>query len=291
MRRDRPAVLQLMDVHGFSFPSGHTAAAAACWSAVALVLGRDRPRAVRAVLAGGAALIAIVVATSRALLGVHWVSDVVAGLALGWGWFLLVAVVFGGRTQRLGDPVSDTKHERRSAIEPGTRALQGEGRRMSTANLVPETIGLTTVSGRSTRSASAGAKTLLRDGFQRLRAADGFSHSRAMAFQLVLALIPGTIVLVAIASELRWESLSNAIIRSVESLAPGPTARRLPRGVRSGRRRWLDRIGMDRADCRRTRAADRRHDRLRAGRTDGQPHLRHRGRSSTPSRSTPSRRS
>ncbi len=62
----------------------------------------------------GAALIAIVVATSRALLGVHWVSDVVAGLALGWGWFLLVAVVFGGRTQRLGDPVSDTKHEQQA---------------------------------------------------------------------------------------------------------------------------------------------------------------------------------
>ncbi len=112
VRRERPAVLQLMDVHGYSFPSGHTAAAAACWSAVALVLGRDRPRAVRAVLAGGAALVAVVVATSRALLGVHWVSDVVAGLALGWGWFLLVAVAFGGRTQRLGDPVSDTKQER-----------------------------------------------------------------------------------------------------------------------------------------------------------------------------------
>ena len=62
------------------------------------------------------------------------------------------------------------------------------------------------------------------DGFQRLRVADGFSHSRAMAFQIVLALIPGTIVLVALASELRWESLSNAIIRTVESLAPGPTA-------------------------------------------------------------------
>jgi undecaprenyl-diphosphatase len=112
VRRDRPEVLQLMDADGFSFPSGHTAAAAACWSAVALVLGRDRPRAVRAVLAGGAALIAIVVATSRALLGVHWVSDVVAGLALGWGWFLLVAVVFGGRRQRLGDPVVDTERER-----------------------------------------------------------------------------------------------------------------------------------------------------------------------------------
>lgn len=111
VRRDRPEVLELMDAHGFSFPSGHTAAAAACWSAVALVLGRDRPRAVRAMLAGGAALVAIVVATSRALLGVHWVSDVLAGLALGWTWFFLVAVVFGGRTQRLGDPVVETAQQ------------------------------------------------------------------------------------------------------------------------------------------------------------------------------------
>jgi YihY family inner membrane protein len=95
---------------------------------------------------------------------------------------------------------------------------------VSTANLVPETIDLTADERAIDTIRAAGAKTLLRDGLQRLRVADGFSHSRAMAFQLVLALIPGTIVLVAIASELRWESLSNAIIRSVESLAPGPTA-------------------------------------------------------------------
>ena len=56
-------------------------------------------------------------------------------------------------------------------------------------------------------------KALLRDGFQRLRVADGFSHSRAMAFQLVLALHAGTIVLVTVTSELRWDSLSDAIIR------------------------------------------------------------------------------
>jgi undecaprenyl-diphosphatase len=107
VHRERPAVLHLVVAHGYSFPSGHTVAAAACWSAIALVLGRDRPKIVRAVLAGGAALIAISVATSRALLGVHWLTDVIAGLVIGWGWFTIVAVVFGGRAQRLGDPVSD----------------------------------------------------------------------------------------------------------------------------------------------------------------------------------------
>lgn len=107
VHRERPAVLRLVVAHGYSFPSGHTMAAAAAWSAIALVLGRDRPRIVRAVLAAGAALIAISVAASRALLGVHWLTDVIAGLVMGWGWFMIVAIIFGGRAQRLGDPVSD----------------------------------------------------------------------------------------------------------------------------------------------------------------------------------------
>jgi membrane-associated phospholipid phosphatase len=45
----------------------------------------------------GAIGIAVAVAASRVLLDLHWLSDVVAGLALGWAWFALCAVVFGGR--------------------------------------------------------------------------------------------------------------------------------------------------------------------------------------------------
>lgn len=105
--RDRPNVLQLVETSGASFPSGHSAAAAAAWSAIALVLARDRPRRIRAALAAGAVVVAVAVATSRALLGVHWVTDVVGGVAVGWGWYLLVAIAFGGRAQRLGDPTSE----------------------------------------------------------------------------------------------------------------------------------------------------------------------------------------
>ena len=61
---------------------------------------------IRALLAAGTALIALAVATSRALLGVHWLTDVVAGLVIGYGWFVVCAVLFGGRAQRLGDPVT-----------------------------------------------------------------------------------------------------------------------------------------------------------------------------------------
>ena len=116
--RGRPDVLQLIGWDGPSFPSGHAAAAAAAWPAIALVLGRDRPRPIRALLAAGAGLIAISVAASRALLGVHWFTDIIAGVAIGYGWFLICAVVFVGRAQRFGEPL--TNHP------PGTKIHSDE---------------------------------------------------------------------------------------------------------------------------------------------------------------------
>ena len=95
--RDRPDVLQLVAVRGPSFPSGHSASAAACWAAMAIVVAHGRSRWTHAALAAGAVLIAVAVATSRALLGVHWLTDVLAGLALGWGWCAVVAVAFRTR--------------------------------------------------------------------------------------------------------------------------------------------------------------------------------------------------
>ena len=120
--RGRPDVLQLVGWDGPSFPSGHAAAAAAAWPAIALVLGRGCPRPLRALLAAGAALIAIAVAASRALLGVHWLTDIVAGVAIGYGWFLICAVVFGGRAQRLGDPLTARPHGTKARPDEATTA-------------------------------------------------------------------------------------------------------------------------------------------------------------------------
>jgi undecaprenyl-diphosphatase len=102
--RERPDVPHLVMPSGSSFPSGHSAAAAAAWFALALVVSRTWSRRGRAVAAAVAAIVTVAVAASRALLGVHWLTDVVAGMMVGWGWFLLVALVFGGRIQRLGEP-------------------------------------------------------------------------------------------------------------------------------------------------------------------------------------------
>ncbi len=105
--RERPPVEHLVSASGSSFPSGHSAAAAACWAAMALVLASHVSRRRRPLLTAAAAVVAVSVAASRALLGVHWLTDVLAGLVVGWSWFVLAAMAFGGRIVRLGHPVTE----------------------------------------------------------------------------------------------------------------------------------------------------------------------------------------
>jgi len=103
--RVRPAFDPAAASLGPSFPSGHSATAAATYAAVALVLARRRAPVTRALIAAGAVAIAVAVATSRVMLGVHWLSDAIAGLAFGWAWFAVCAVAFGGRLLSFGAPV------------------------------------------------------------------------------------------------------------------------------------------------------------------------------------------
>jgi membrane-associated phospholipid phosphatase len=124
--RARPAIDPLASFSGSSFPSGHTAAAAACYAALALVVSRGRTPRIRAVLAGIAAGIAVAVGMSRMLLGVHWFTDVVAGLAIGWAWFALCAIATGGRLLRFGSPAqTETKMSTR---QPGGGVLSRQNR-------------------------------------------------------------------------------------------------------------------------------------------------------------------
>jgi membrane-associated phospholipid phosphatase len=72
-----------------SFPSGHTAAAVALYGALA-VLASERARSalVRGLFIALAVLVPLVVAASRMYRGMHYLSDVLAGLLLGWLWLL-----------------------------------------------------------------------------------------------------------------------------------------------------------------------------------------------------------
>jgi undecaprenyl-diphosphatase len=100
--RARPTIEAVAATLGPSFPSGHSSTAAASWAAFALVAGRWWGRRAWPALAGTAVGIAVAVALSRVLLDVHWLSDVLAGLALGWAWFATCAIAFGGRLLSFG---------------------------------------------------------------------------------------------------------------------------------------------------------------------------------------------
>ena len=88
--RPRPTFEHLQQLSSLSFPSEHTTQAAAIYLTIAILLSKDLNRGLRELVIVLALLIAVVVAWSRVYLGVHYPSDVAAGLILGWSWALLV---------------------------------------------------------------------------------------------------------------------------------------------------------------------------------------------------------
>jgi membrane-associated phospholipid phosphatase len=120
--RARPTLNPIAATLGPSFPSGHASTAASFYAALALILARRRNAHARALLAGAAGALAVAVASSRVLLDVHWLSDVIAGMMLGWAWFALCAVAFGGRRLKFAAPVEEAMEQART--EPDDRLGQ-----------------------------------------------------------------------------------------------------------------------------------------------------------------------
>ncbi|MFJ6080437.1 YihY/virulence factor BrkB family protein [Streptomyces sp. NPDC092369] len=65
---------------------------------------------------------------------------------------------------------------------------------------------------------------LLRDSFVRFRYADGFSHSRALALQTVLSVIPLAIAFVGLSTALHTENIGRLAELTIHRLAQGPSA-------------------------------------------------------------------
>ena len=72
-------------------------------------------------IAGACAAAAVSVAATRVLLDVHWLSDVIAGLALGSAWFCVCAIACGGRLLRFGAPAEQAERKHDSAVAAGAR--------------------------------------------------------------------------------------------------------------------------------------------------------------------------
>ena len=108
VHRTRPCALAAPVQHcpaGYSFPSGHAIAASAGYLALAVVVVPMLAGRLRRLAVGVALVVPLLVAASRVVLGVHYLSDVLAGLALGWGWVAMCTAVFTRWRAEEGRPV------------------------------------------------------------------------------------------------------------------------------------------------------------------------------------------
>jgi YihY family inner membrane protein len=69
-----------------------------------------------------------------------------------------------------------------------------------------------------------GGLRLLTDSFARFRYADGFTHARALAFQVVVGLVPCTVALVGLATSVHTEGVGRVIELTLGRIVPGASA-------------------------------------------------------------------
>jgi membrane-associated phospholipid phosphatase len=100
-RRDRPFFTDpLASESTFSFPSGHSTVSLAVYGALAVVLARRLRGSGRLACLAAAALLVSLIGFSRLYLGVHFLTDVLAGFAAGTAW-LAACVITLDLHQRL----------------------------------------------------------------------------------------------------------------------------------------------------------------------------------------------
>lgn len=99
--RERPDVVpHLVEVSSASFPSGHAMNSAMVFlTLAALLVSAERSWRVRIFLMSAAILLTSLVGVSRAYLGVHWPTDILAGWSVGAAWAVMCALV-AGKLQR-----------------------------------------------------------------------------------------------------------------------------------------------------------------------------------------------
>ena len=154
---------------------------------------------------------------------------------------------------------------------------------MSTANPVPETWNLTGSDARTPCRRHRDADGCCADAFERLRASDGFSHARSMAFATSLILVQGVIALVGLASAIGTGRAERRHRRD----APGRRARDRPGTVLTDAVKQAHQAGAHSRSLALTLGTDRRahhrDDPAWADRASDEPPLR--GRAATVRRS------
>ena len=104
--------------NGDSFPSGHALGSIVCYGALFLVFLPAARGTWRRVFTAVIVTLIAAIGISRLLLGVHYISDVLGGWALGITWLGITAFAFELSRQAAGEPVTDPVTE---GLEPEAR--------------------------------------------------------------------------------------------------------------------------------------------------------------------------
>lgn len=107
---------------------------------------------------------------------------------------------------------------------------------MTTAASVPSTHGELEGDEALETLRATGRRRLITDAISRFRAADGFSHSRALAFQVCLTLLPAIIAVVGLAAALDQETFARVVRETIAELAPGAVGDILTEALQQGTR-------------------------------------------------------
>lgn len=91
--RERPTLLRLIDISGFSFPSGHAMGSTAFFSSIMYIVFRASKRSMKPYLTGICVIFILMISTSRVYLGVHYPTDIIAGIIGGIVCILLAQLM------------------------------------------------------------------------------------------------------------------------------------------------------------------------------------------------------
>ena len=100
--RERPTEINLITEHGFSFPSGHSMMSVAFYGLICYMIYHSNIRKSRRILLMvGLILLISLICISRIYLGVHFASDVVAGVVLSLAYLIFYTTVFYHENKRI----------------------------------------------------------------------------------------------------------------------------------------------------------------------------------------------
>lgn len=101
-QRDRPSINAQYDGIGFSFPSGHSTGSVAFYGFILYLLWRSNIKQwLKWLLIFISGLLAVMIPFSRVVLGVHYFTDILAGMALALAWLTLCILVLEFLSRRI----------------------------------------------------------------------------------------------------------------------------------------------------------------------------------------------